>query len=264
MFGSLKLFGKGRTARAEPNGAPGARAYAIGDIHGRLDLVEEMLARIAAEEGRREKRKTWLVFLGDLIDRGPDSAGVIERLRTTDWDYIRPVFILGNHEEMLLRILDSEPELVHDWLGHGGYACAQSYGVPVGRLAAMSSEEATDLIRAHIPPEHVTFLQQFADSFRFGDYLFVHAGIRPGVSIERQTTQDLRWIREGFLDVERDDGLVVVHGHTIVMSPEEKGSRIGIDTGAYMGGPLTALLVEDRSRTFLTVGGKGFQEDAKD
>lgn len=255
----LKFFRKRAAERPAPKGAKGARAYAIGDIHGRLDLLEELLAAIGAEEERRERKPTYLVFLGDLIDRGPDSAGVIDRLRTTDWGYVKPVFILGNHEEMMLRVLGDEPRLGQDWLAHGGYECAQSYGVPVGRLAALSPEDAAELLRAHIPSEDVAFLQQFADSFRFGDYLFVHAGIRPGVEIARQTTHDLRWIREGFLGVERDDALTVVHGHTISSEPEDVPGRIGIDTGAYMGGPLTAVVVEDEVKTFLAVGGHSQQ-----
>lgn len=251
-----KLFRrKSPSDAAPPSGAPGARAYAIGDIHGRLDLLELLLERIAEEEAQRERCPTYLVFLGDLIDRGPDSAGVVARLRTTRWDYIKPVFILGNHEEMMLRVLGSEPGLIEDWLAHGGYECAQSYGVPVGRLATLSPEDAAEMLRTYIPAEDVEFMQQFADSFRFGDYLFVHAGIRPGVPVERQTTQDLRWIRAGFLDVERGDGVVVVHGHTISREPDERCGRIGIDTGAYMGGPLTAVVIEGQSKRFLAVPG---------
>lgn len=251
-----KLFRRKASSDAAPaSGAPGARAYAIGDIHGRLDLLELLLERIAEEEAQSERCPTYLVFLGDLIDRGPDSAGVVQRLRTTRWDYIKPVFILGNHEEMMLRVLGNEPGLIEDWLAHGGYECAQSYGVPVGRLATLSPEEAAEMLRTYIPAEDVEFLQQFADSFRFGDYLFVHAGIRPGVPVERQTTQDLRWIRAGFLDVERDDGVVVVHGHTISREPDVRNGRIGIDTGAYMGGPLTAVRIEGQSKRFLAVTG---------
>lgn len=241
--------------RRDPRGAAGARCYAIGDIHGRLDLLEAMLDRIREEQRRRPPCPTYLVLLGDLIDRGPDSAGVVRRLRAEGWGDIKPVFILGNHEEMLIRVLGEEPWLIRDWLQHGGFECAQSYGVAVGQLAAMSDEEAVELLRERIPSEDVTFLQQFADSFRFGDYLFVHAGIRPGIPIERQTTQDLRWIRADFLEKERDDTLTVVHGHTISEEPDAVPGRIGIDTGAYLGGPLTALIVEGDFKGFLAVGG---------
>ncbi|MBO9712659.1 metallophosphoesterase family protein [Sphingomonas sp.] len=250
----LNIF-KSRRNRADqpPQGAPGARCYAIGDIHGRLDLLDAMLDRIDAVERSRSPAKTWIVLLGDLIDRGPDSAGVINRLRTREWGRLLPVFLLGNHEEMMLRVLGDEPWLVTDWMTHGGFECAQSYGVPVGKLASLSAEQAAELLRAHIPPEDVAFVQQFADSFRFGDYLFVHAGIRPGIPLERQKTQDLRWIRADFLDAVRDDGLIVVHGHTISKMPDEAPGRIGIDTGAYMGGPLTALFVEGAFKSFLAV-----------
>ena len=254
MLSALKFLKRKPTSDVA-RGAAGARAYAIGDIHGRLDLLDAMLDRIAEEEGRRNRCAVYLVFLGDLIDRGPESAGVIKRLRTTNWDYVKPVFILGNHEEMMLRVLGDEPWLVEDWLAHGGFECAQSYGVPVGRLAALPPTEAAELLRAYVPENDVTFLQQCADSFRFGDYLFVHAGIRPGIPIERQSTHDLRWIREGFLDATRNDGLVVVHGHTIFSEPDEGKGRIGIDTGAYLGGPLTALMIEGEIKTFLAVGG---------
>jgi serine/threonine protein phosphatase 1 len=255
MFSSLKLFRKRRRQARVARGAAGARAYAIGDIHGRLDLLEAMLERIAEEEEARPRVPAYIVFLGDLIDRGPDSRGVVERLIAFAGGPFETRFLMGNHEEMMLRVLGSEPWLAHEWLSHGGYECAQSYGVAVGHLAAMTAEEVAETLRKHIPEEDVVFLQQFADSFRFGDYLFFHAGIRPGVTIERQTTQDLRWIREGFLGVERDDDFVVVHGHTISEAPDEDFGRIGIDTGAYMGGPLTGLLIENDFKAFLAVGG---------
>jgi len=253
MLGSL-FRKKQAEAPHEPQGAKGARAYAIGDIHGRLDLLDELLATIVDEERRRPEARTFIILLGDLIDRGPDSAGVVERLRTIDWGYARPVFIAGNHEEMLLRILGDEPELVHDWLSYGGLECAQSYGVPIAQLVGQSSEHAVAMLRGHIPQSHIDFLSDFSDSFRFGDYLFVHAGIRPGVPIEQQSLDDLRWIREDFLEKERSDGLVVVHGHTIVTRPEERPGRIGIDTGAYRQGCLTALMIDGRERRFFQAG----------
>ncbi len=252
----MKIFkgrsGKGRLSAADPAGPSGKRAYAIGDVHGCDELLDGLLDLIAADEERLSTcEETYIVFLGDLIDRGPHSAQVIERLRTTDWDYVKPVFLMGNHEEMLLRVLGGESEIVHDWLFYGGYQCAQSYGVEIGSLPTMAPIDVVELLRDAIPPSHIAFMEGFVDSFKFGDYLFVHAGIRPGVPIERQTLQDLRWIREGFLDVARDDGLVVVHGHTIVDAPRLEDGRIGIDTGAYSGGPLSAVRIEQASLTFL-------------
>jgi serine/threonine protein phosphatase 1 len=227
-----------------PAGAPGYRAYVVGDVHGRLDLLEQLLARIHSELQRRPAVKTLLVFVGDLIDRGPSSAQVIERLRTYRRQGIYPVFLLGNHEEVLLRILGGDAQLITKWRWFGGSECLQSYGVDPARLAHVTDQEALAIVREAIPEEHVEFLESFDDSCRFGDYLFVHAGIRPGVDLEQQTQSDLRWIREPFLLDESDHGFVVVHGHTISPEVQNRPNRIGIDTGAYRTGVLTALAIE--------------------
>jgi serine/threonine protein phosphatase 1 len=235
-----------------PSGAPGARAYAIGDVHGRLDLLRALLDQIAADRRANPCEHDYIVFLGDLIDRGPDSAGVVDYLCRAQHVLPRPVFLMGNHEEMLLRVLDEDSSQFRDWLQFGGYEFAQSYGVEVGRLAMLETFAAAELVRRAVPNEHIAFLDGFVDSFRFGDYLFVHAGIRPGVPIENQSVHDLRWIREDFLDSTADHGMIVVHGHTITPAPEEKHNRIGIDTGAYRTGILTALCIQDTERTYLT------------
>lgn len=235
----------------EPSGAPGYRAYVVGDVHGRLDLLEQLLAKIHAELQDRPAAKTLLAFVGDLIDRGPSSAQVIERLRTYRDERTRPVFLLGNHEEVLLRILGGDAELINKWRWFGGSECLESYGVESSRLAHASDEEALSIVRAAIPRKHVEFLESFADSCRFGDYLFVHAGIRPGVGLEQQSQADLRWIREPFLHDETDHGFVVVHGHTISPEIQDRPNRIGIDTGAYRTGVLTALAIEGRDRWFI-------------
>jgi serine/threonine protein phosphatase 1 len=227
-----------------PAGARGWRGYAVGDIHGRLDLLEELLDKIHADIARRPARKVLLVFVGDLIDRGPSSAQVVERLRTYRHPGVRPMFLLGNHEEVLLRILKGESELITKWRWFGGAECLASYGVDRDRLAALTDEEALPVVRDAVPKEHVEFLESFDDSCRFGDYLFVHAGIRPGVEIDQQKQSDLRWIREPFLFDETDHGFVVVHGHTIRPEVEMRPNRIGIDTGAYRSGVLSALAIE--------------------
>jgi serine/threonine protein phosphatase 1 len=200
----------------------------VGDIHGRLDLLEDLLAKIHAELQHRPAAKTLLVFVGDLIDRGPSSAQVIERLRTYRRTGIRPVFILGNHEEVLLRILGGEAQLITKWRWFGGAECLRSYGVDPENIGQLSDEQALAVVRSAIPRDHVAFLESFADSCRFGDYLFVHAGIRPGVPLEQQTQSDMRWIREPFLLDETDHGFVVVHGHTICGEVEERPNRIAI------------------------------------
>ena len=227
-----------------PAGPRGYRAYVVGDIHGRLDLLEQLLAKIHWQLAQRPARKTLLVFVGDLIDRGPSSAQVVERLRTYRRAGLRTVFLLGNHEEVVLRILKGDTSLISSWLSFGGTQCLKSYGVDAGNVAKSSDLEALAVIRKAIPEEHVKFLSGFVDTCRFGDYLFVHAGIRPGVELDRQSQSDLRWIREPFLFDESDHGFVVVHGHTITGSVDERPNRIGIDTGAYRTDVLTALAIE--------------------
>jgi serine/threonine protein phosphatase 1 len=231
-----------------PAGARGYRAYAVGDIHGRVDLLEHLLAKIHADLQHRPARKTLLVFVGDLIDRGPSSAQVIERLRCYRREGVRPVFLLGNHEEVLLRILGGDSSVVESWLRFGGLQCLQSYGVKLARIRGRSPEQVVEVVRETVPKDHVRFLEGFADSCRFGDYLFVHAGIRPGIDVDHQSQADLRWIREPFLFDESDHGFVVVHGHTIREEVEERPNRIGIDTGAYRTGILTALAIEGSER----------------
>jgi serine/threonine protein phosphatase 1 len=245
------MLNRSSSSKTAPSGAPGYRAYAVGDVHGRLDLLEQLLARIHSELQHRPATKTLLVFVGDLIDRGPSSAHVIERLRNYRREGIQPVFLLGNHEEVLLRILRGDAQLITKWRWFGGSECLQSYGVEPEQLAHVSDEEALAIVRSAIPKKHVEFLESFADSCRFGDFLFVHAGIRPGIDLEQQSQSDLRWIREPFLLDETDHGFVVVHGHTISTEVQERPNRIGIDTGAYRTGILTALAIEGRDRWLL-------------
>jgi serine/threonine protein phosphatase 1 len=233
-----------------PVGARGWRAFAIGDVHGRFDLLEQLLARVHRDLDRRPPRHCLLVFVGDLIDRGPQSAEVIEYLSSYRRHGVKTVFLLGNHEEVLLRILGGDAPLIAKWCSFGGAQCLESYGVDAKRLASLSEADALATVRAAIPKAHVAFLESFADSCRFGDYLFVHAGIRPGIEVDQQRQSDLRWIRDPFLLDETDHGFVVVHGHTIRPEVEIRANRIGIDTGAYRTGVLTALAIE-RDRTWL-------------
>ncbi|MDB5706273.1 MAG: serine/threonine protein phosphatase [Sphingomonas bacterium] len=253
MFSRFKQSRTSRRGLKEWRGPPGARAYAIGDVHGRLDLLERMIATIDRDRRDSPRARDYLILLGDLIDRGPDSRGVVEFLMNLPADGMRIVFLMGNHEEMMLRVLGDEPEALHQWLTYGGYEFAQSYGVEVGRLAVLSPVDAAEKIRGAIPRSHIAFIEGFADSFTFGDYLFVHAGLRPGKSLAEQDTHDLRWIREEFLDDTSDHGCMVVHGHTISAEPEELENRIGIDTGAYQSGVLTAVRIEGDQRRMIMV-----------
>src|SRR3954466_12269301 len=250
MSSMKSIFSKSAQG-ARPIGARGHRAYAIGDIHGRLDLLDGLLAKIHDDLTARPARKTLLVFVGDLIDRGPSAAPVVGRLRAYRRPGVQPVFLLGNHEEVLLRILGGDGSLIASWLRFGGIECVKSYGVDARSLAGATNEELLTVIRKAVPANHVEFLHNFIDTCRFGDYLFVHAGIRPGVELEQQTQTDLRWIREPFLFDETDHGFTVVHGHTIAPAAEERANRIGIDTGAYRTGILTALIIDGAERRFI-------------
>jgi serine/threonine protein phosphatase 1 len=240
-----------------PRGKSGGRAYAIGDIHGRLDLLDDLLHRVEADIAQRRPKKTYIVFLGDLIDRGPDSAGVVERLRTWRPRHGRPIFLAGNHEEVLLQILGGDASILPDWLRFGGAECARSYGVDVDGLRYLEDDAAIEAIRAKVPRAHREFLAHMADTFRFGDYLFVHAGIRPGLAVEDQDPRDLRWIRDPFLSDAKEHGFIVVHGHTIVPKVDERPNRIAIDTGAYHSGVLTALGIEETERWLLSTQAGG-------
>lgn len=245
------MFGVARDKESWPSGPAGQTAYVVGDVHGRLDLLDQLLERIHRDIDERLPDKALIVFLGDLLDRGPDSAGVVERLRTYRREGVRTVFLLGNHEEVLLRIAAGEAQLIPSWLRFGGAQCLRSYGGEPLRIGLLGGEAAVEAIREVIPPEHLEFLSSFADTCRFGDYLFVHAGIRPGVELDQQTQLDLRWIREPFLADDTDHGFVVIHGHTIRPEIDERPNRIGIDTGAYASGVLTALVIDGPQRRHL-------------
>lgn len=227
----------------------------VGDIHGRLDLLEKLLHLIERDASRRRKQKNAIVFLGDLIDRGPASAGVVERLRNYSPPFAKPLFLMGNHEEVLLRVLDGDVELLKQWLKFGGAECVRSYEGDPLLLRKMQPHQAISYVTRLVPDTHVQFLRSFADSISFGRYLFVHAGVRPGTHLGEQLQSDLRWIREPFLEDERDHGYVVVHGHTISEAVDLRTNRIGIDTGAYRTGILTALAIEGKERWLLQTGG---------
>jgi serine/threonine protein phosphatase 1 len=243
------------TPSAAPVVPPGRRCYAIGDIHGRLDLMLDAVAAIRADLIAHPVDRAYLVLVGDLIDRGPRSREIIEFLRTQDWAGITPVFLLGNHEEALLAAYDGDLDALRRWMGFGGAETAESYGVPSVLLLKGDWQGYWQALRAAIPSEHVAFIRDFYDRFALGDYLFVHAGVRPGVAIERQNPADLRWIREEFLRSADDFGAVVVHGHTICEEPELLPNRIGIDTGAYRTGLLTVLRLEGAEQRIIAVRG---------
>jgi serine/threonine protein phosphatase 1 len=249
MIAFFRQLLSAKPARPAPALPPGERVYAIGDIHGRRDLLDALIAAIDADDAASGPAKTTVILLGDLIDRGSDSAGVLAAARA--WGQRRTVRILaGNHEEMFLACF-TDTELMRHFLGFGGRETVLSYPVDRAALAAADAEEAQVLMRAAVPESDLAFIRGFEDRIVIGDYLFVHAGIRPGVPLEQQEPRDLRWIRGAFTDSRDDHGLLVVHGHTIFAVPNIHPNRIGIDTGAYYSGTLTALRLEGVSRSLL-------------
>ena len=249
MLNALKTLLRPQPERRSAAIPAGQRVYAVGDIHGRRDLFDALIAAIDADDSARIPAQTTVVLLGDLIDRGPDSAGVIAAAR--GWAERRNVrCIAGNHEELLLRSLDSL-EYLRLFLKYGGRETLLSYPICPKGYQASDFAEVQAMMHSAIPADDLTFLAGFEDAIRIGDYLFVHAGIMPGVPIERQQSGNLRWIREPFLSFTGDHGAVVVHGHTIIDEPEVRTNRIGIDTGAFSSGRLTALALEGTSRSLI-------------
>lgn len=231
--------------------AAGLRIYAVGDIHGRLDLLEEMAELIASDLASRRPRRSVEIFLGDYIDRGPQSCGVIDWLLDTPPLADERICLMGNHEDMLLAALTG-PEGVANWLHNGGDAALASYGMNVRPFVPRKdAPRLGEDIRNVVPDRHWGFFRGLRRMANFDPYLFVHAGIRPGCPINEQDPQDLIWIRAAFLNSSADFGRIVVHGHTPVDEPEIRPNRINIDTGAYFSGHLTCLVLEGKSRRFL-------------
>jgi diadenosine tetraphosphatase ApaH/serine/threonine PP2A family protein phosphatase len=226
--------------------APGHRIYAIGDVHGCLDRLTALHNAIADDLRNRPVLQATLVHLGDYIDRGPDSAGVITYLCSTPSPpgIAETVNLLGNHEDLFLAALDSRSlEAVTVWLMDGGGASLASWGI--------GPEIDPPDWPAHIPSEHIQFIRGLSLTYHTGPYLFVHAGIRPGVALNAQEREDLLWIRWPFLSCTEDLGAVIVHGHTPSAQPEVRRNRIGIDTGAVLGGKLTCAVLDDTRVGFI-------------
>jgi serine/threonine protein phosphatase 1 len=231
------------------------RIYAIGDVHGREDLLGELAERIK-EDLKTAPPYVVTIFLGDYIDRGPRSAEVVDRLANRRFPtQIRT--LRGNHEEMLRQFL-SDASILDEWRRYGGLETLHSYGIDVSQVSRGEGFELarTTLLRA-LPAEHSKFLEATELSVTLGDYFFCHAGVRPGAALEDQNSRDLLWIRDGFLRFERPFGKIIVHGHTPVASPEIKSNRINIDTGAFATSILTCLILEGAERRFLSTGQRG-------
>ena len=252
MLSKIRQIIRGN-ALPQPAVPAGTRIYAIGDIHGRRDLFEDLVALIEADDAARGAAQTTIVLLGDLIDRGPDSAGVLDAVIALKARRALRV-IAGNHEEMLLAGFERR-EVLRAFITYGGRETLLSYGLDRETFNEATLGELQAMLPALVPKRHLAFIREMENHVRCGDYLFVHAGIRPGVGLELQRLSDLRWIRSEFLEDKRDHGVIVIHGHTIADAVDERSNRIGIDTGAYASGVLTSIGLEGTERWFLSTRG---------
>jgi diadenosine tetraphosphatase ApaH/serine/threonine PP2A family protein phosphatase len=243
------------TTRRVPDGT---RMYCVGDIHGRDDLLGEMAERVKADMEGQSLDHVVTVFLGDYVDRGLGSMRVVERLARGDWPSSM-IALAGNHEDLLTAFLEDEGVLA-TWRSLGGLETLHSYGVNVSLAMAGRDFRAVQTAFAGVLPErHRHFLEALKVSTAIGDYFFCHAGVRPGVPLDRQDRNDLLNIRDPFLSSKVEHGKLIVHGHTPATTPEIRPNRIGIDTAAYATGRLTCLVLEKDQRRFLQVGNDGLQ-----
>lgn len=246
----LNLFAR---KKKPPSLPAGLRVYAIGDIHGMANLLQALLKHIKHDlkgyDGESE-----VVFLGDYVDRGPDSAAVIDRLCDGPGPGDKWTFLKGNHDAFLSSTIHAERLKLrhyHAWIDQGGLEAMMSWGVKRA-LINKDPEDAVAALREAMPKAHRKFFRKLELSRRIGDYMFVHAGVRPHVDLQDQQEKDLLWIREDFLNHRKDFGAHIVHGHTISMNIDAKKNRTGVDTGAYRTGKLTALVLEGNKRRFLS------------
>jgi serine/threonine protein phosphatase 1 len=227
--------------------------YVIGDIHGRLDLLARLMKLIEADAAAHPVGSKELIFLGDYIDRGVDSKGVIDYLLTRLPSGMKKTFLRGNHDDRMLRFLKGDLEQAQDWLMLGGTATLVSYGINPFRANVVRDLKALhNAVIEKVPEDHRAFLAATEIDVTRGDYYLVHAGVRPGVPLKKQTQEDRLWIRYEFLGSKTNHGKMVVHGHSILPEPDIQPNRIGIDTGAYATGTLTCLVLHNTAQRFLS------------
>lgn len=242
----------GTQRRPPPQAPEGTRIYAIGDIHGRADLLSDLHDQIRSDAAGGPARKI-VIYLGDYVDRGLQSREVVDILLDAPLPGFEAVHLKGNHEAALLDFL-TDPRIGPNWVQFGGGSTLLSYHVGLGTGDGHGADFASAQreFSERLPVRHLAFYKNLALNRREGDYVFVHAGLRPGVPLPRQSAEDMLWIRDEFLDYAGDFGAVVVHGHTITDAPEVRDNRIGIDTGAFATGQLTCLVLEGSDRRFLS------------
>ena len=245
----VNIFGKRERKFAT---RAGDRIYAIGDVHGCYELLRRLLDKIEAHTASLPPaRSPYVVLLGDLIDRGDRSADIIHLARSIQRHTPRFLVLQGNHEEMMVAAYEGDLNAVRPWLEFGGDATLRSFGITLPGDAA-DVREIVAAMRAAIPEDLIDWMRNLPVTAQSGDYFFCHAGIRPGVRIKRQNREDLIWIRDDFLEDRRDHGVMVVHGHSVTTTTEFLSNRIGIDSGAFRTGVLTALYLEGSERELLT------------
>jgi calcineurin-like phosphoesterase family protein len=243
MRGWFRRTANPSPAKPLPRIAPDLRLYAVGDIHGRADLLRRLHALIREDAEAASETRRRVVYLGDYVDRGPEARAVLDLLIDEPLGGFERVHLKGNHEDALLGFLE-DAAIGPMWLGFGGAATLLSYGVPAPAMPARDELlHMQEAFAAAFPDDHRAFLKGLATRHEEGDFLFVHAGVRPGVPLADQREEDLLWIREPFLSTAADFGKVVVHGHSIAYEPELRHNRIGIDTGAFATGRLTCLVL---------------------
>ena len=244
---------KNRRPAADPPCVPeGQRVYAVGDVHGCDDLFAALLTKIDADNASREPADTTIILLGDLIDRGPSSAAVVERVRQRMAERGDMRLLMGNHEEVFLRALDGEERAMRFLCRFGGRETIMSYGMSASEYDALGFSELLERLQSLVPAEHRALLTAGENLIEIGDYVFVHAGIRPDLPLDEQRPSDLRWIREPFLDWRANTPRRIVHGHSIVDEVDFTSTRIGLDTGAYLNGLLSGIMLEGFTASVLS------------
>jgi serine/threonine protein phosphatase 1 len=232
---------------------PQDRIYAIGDVHGCFDQLRELVERIGEDNAKRDDSlKPFIIFMGDMVDRGHQSAQVIEFVFQLVKDNSNVLALRGNHEQVLCDIAGGSTEEIAGWLRMGGRRTLRSYGIDPDWALENQSELASALTNA-MASDHLNWLRQLPLTARSGDYFFCHAGVKPGLSLARQRREDLLWIRDEFLDSTADHGAIIVHGHNIVPEVRIERNQIAVDTGAYKTGRLSAVMLErDQTATLTT------------
>lgn len=253
VFG--RIWGKSRRLTVASARVPsGDRIYAVGDIHGRVDLLKRLHDTIAvdAQAAAPGTRKT-IIYLGDYVDRGFNSRELIDYLLDHPLSGFAAVYLKGNHDEYFAQFIETAED-GGPWLKYGGDATVYSYGVRVADDVPPEQrlDHICERLRETVPKRHIAFLTQLKLAWTVGDFLFVHAGVHPDRPWDKQVSHDLLWIRDEFLESDRDFGKIVVHGHSVTETPDVRQNRIGIDTGACYSGALTCLVLEGDKKRFIS------------